>query len=109
MQSGHPASGNQARLELVGVERLEEVVISTGLHPFDDLIVSALARDEDHVYAATVGFGTYALAEFEARLAGHHPVTDNDVGVKCSERVPRLAAVGHGRAFVAKALQRHPR
>ena len=43
VQRGDPRRGDQAGLEVVGVERLDEVVVGAGAHALEDLVVAALA------------------------------------------------------------------
>ena len=86
--------GDQAHLEVAGVERLGEVVVGAGLDPDQGVLLLAIDGEEHEVHVRRVWSRADATAELRPFEAGHHPVADDDVRSFALEEVPGGEAIG---------------
>ncbi len=105
MQRCDPGGGDQAGLEFVGVEGLDQKVVGAGRHPFEDLGLGPLTGDHDEVGVAERMPGPNSAAQLQPAHARHHPIADDRVGQPRREDVPRLGTVGHRAAFMTELLE----
>ena len=91
--------------ELLGLERLDDVVVGARLQADDDVDGVALGGEHDDRYA---GLGPDLLADVDAVLAGQHQVEQHDVGPVVVERLHREVPAGHHPA-VETLLAQHDR
>ena len=75
--------------ELLGLERLDDVVVGAGLEPDDDVDGVALGGEHHDRHA---GLGADLLAHVDAVAAGQHQVEQHDVGPVVAERPEGLVA-----------------
>ena len=95
--------------ELLRLERLDDVVISTGLQPEDDVDGVGLRGQHDDRHT---GLGADLAAHLEAVGAREHDVEQHHVGAVLAERSDRGGAVGDVvdlEAFVAQDDPEHLR
>ena len=78
--------------ELLGLERLDDVVVGAGLQADHDVDGVALGGEHDDGYA---GLRADLLADVDAVLAGQHQVEQHHVGPVVVERLQREVAAGH--------------
>ncbi len=97
--------GPDPRDQLLGLERLHDVVVGPGLQADHDVDGVAL-RGEHHDRHA--GLGADLLAHVDATLAGQHQVEQDDVGAVGVERLQRLVAALH-EVGVEALLAQHDR
>jgi hypothetical protein len=91
----------QARFELVGIERLDKVIVGAGFQTSDDVFFRFARGEQDHVHVAVVPAFAYLLANTRAIELGHHPVEqDQTRGVRLTQALDRLPTVGDRRDFV---------
>ena len=81
--------------ELLGLERLDDVVVGPGLEA-DDHVDGVALRGEHHDRHA--GLGADLLADVDAVLAGQHQVEQHQVGLVVAERVEGHVAAAHDAA-----------
>ena len=76
--------------ELLGVERLDDIVVRSALEAAHDVGGVGLRGEHDHRHA---GLGTDLRAHLDAVLAGQHEVEEHEVGFGCREDGEGLGAV----------------
>ena len=81
--------GADARRELLGRERLGEVVVGPGLEAGDDVVGVVARRDHDD---GDVARAAQRAAQLEPVDAREHDVDEHDVGHLLGERLDRLLA-----------------
>ncbi len=91
--------------QLLGLERLHDVVVGAGLEPDHDVDGVALGREHHDRHAR---LGPDLLADVDAALAGQHQVEQHDVGLVGVERLHRLVTARH-QVGVEALLAQHDR
>jgi hypothetical protein len=97
-----PKAGPDARDELLGLERLDHVVVRAGLQAHDDVDGVGLGGEHDDRDA---GLGADRAADVDAVGAGQHQVEQHEVRLVLAEHGERLVAVGAQGRLVALAAQ----
>ena len=100
-----PDPGPDPGDQLLGLERLDDVVVGAGLEPDDD--VDGVALGGQH-HDRDAGLGADLLADVDAVLAGQHQVEQHQVGPVVAERLERLVTAGDHPALEA-LLAEHDR
>jgi len=88
--------------KLLGLERLDDIVVGAALQAEDHVNGVALGREHDDRYAA---LGADLPADLKAVGAGQHQVEQHDVGTLATERAQRGISVGHHRGLEALTAQ----
>ena len=99
---GPAQQGADAGGQLLGHERLGDVVVGARLQPGHDVVGVRARRHDDDRHRAAAPQGAAAL---EAVHAGQHQVDERDVGRGLGEHVETLLAAGGVPYLVAFALQ----
>src|SRR5712691_11596180 len=94
LQLQDPAAGAEPDRKLMDVERLRDVVVGTGVHPFDQVLLAVASGEQDRVDVWRVGPFPEATAEIDAVEPGHHPVEDGEPrGVVPRQDLPGLVPI----------------
>ena len=103
--AGDPAQqGVQARGQFAQVERLEQVIVGTGLQAIDT-IGDGIAGGE-HQYRQGLAFFAQAAQQLEAVFVGQAEVEDHHVELRGLQHCPRIGGVAnpvHGQALSGEA------
>ena len=102
---GPAQQGADAGRQLLGHERLGDVVVGPGLQPGHHVVGVRPRRHDDDGHGAAAAQGPAAL---EPVHAGQHEVDERDVGRRLGEQVESLLAAGGVLYLVALALQGEP-
>ena len=68
-----------ARQQLARAERLDQVVVGSGIEPFDPRLLAGARREQDHRDVAGRGVGAQLAQEPEAVEPRHHDVGEDEV------------------------------
>ena len=76
LQADNPQADLQAHVQLLAVKRLADVVVGSPFQPGNDIVASALGRQQDDVGRFRTAQAAGLPAQFQAVHAGHHPIED---------------------------------
>src|SRR5438445_7911653 len=94
LQIENPLSRVQMSPELVGVERLDEIVVRARLDAFDQVLLPIPRRQHQDINVRMVCSFPESSADLDAFHSGHHPVEDSELGgAVLLEDLPRFLAV----------------
>src|SRR5262249_32932347 len=93
VQPRNAFGGDQAAPKLVGVERLDQVVVDTGLHTLDDVLLVFERRHQNEIRIRPVMGAAHQSAQLQAVQAGHAPVADHAVVCAFLEAFPAGFAI----------------
>ena len=85
-----------ARDQFARGERLDEIVVRSGLQPLDARLFAGTRRQQNHRYGLRPLVGTQALQQLEPVEPRHHDVGDDHVGAVRMRRRQRGCAIAHG-------------
>ena len=90
----NPLSGVQVSHELVGVKRLDEIIVRARLDTFDQVLLPVPRRQHQDINVRMVCSFAESLADLHAFHSGHHPVQDSELrGIVLLKDLPGFAAV----------------
>ena len=73
----HPLRRLDAGVQFLGVERLGQEIVGTGIHAFQQVVVGVAAGQQDNVDVVGQGGRTDMPAQLHAVHLGHDPVADD--------------------------------
>jgi hypothetical protein len=94
--AGHIQVGADARQQLAGAERLDQVVVGAGLQPLHARLLAGAGRQEDHRDRAGPGVGPQRAQQAEPVEARHHHVGQHQFRRAGTGGRQRRLAVGDG-------------
>src|SRR4051812_2082261 len=87
--------GGDARGELAGAERLDDVVVGAGLEALLDVRLLGASGQHDDRQTVHVGVGAQGAGSVQAAHAGHHHVENHQVGLLGGASLHRRRNVPH--------------
>src|SRR5437867_5382418 len=94
LQLQHADTDVDSRSELIGVERLHDVVVSPGVEAGHHVLAAAPPCEQNHVHVCECRILSNAATELRSVDARHHPVDNGECGsIACAQQLPRRLAV----------------
>ena len=102
MKLDQPDTCTEAYVQLMLIERLNDVIVRPRFHTLDQILAQALGGEQQDVRVWFLSTLAHTAADFETGHPRHHPIEYGERGrVRRAENLARAIAVGGENHFIA--------
>lgn len=99
-------TSSQARLKLISVEGLDQVIVGAGFQPCNNIFFGFARGEQNHVDVVLVATFSDATANTKTVELGHHPIEQCETwSVRFAQPLDCFPPVGNGGDFIPGALK----